>query len=118
MHIPTRTTSMILSAVDSHAPLHFHRRKWLLIQRLLKRAGLDPASSRWLDVGCGQGQLLGLAGKHFFRASGCDPSPGMLGSCASFSVCEQPSPATLPYEDSSMDFVNFRVRLPSCPWQR
>jgi SAM-dependent methyltransferase len=86
-------------------PLHFHRRKWLLIQRLLKRAGMDPARSRWLDVGCGQGQLLGLAGKHFFRASGCDPSPGMLGSCATFSAREQPSSVMLPYEDNSMDFV-------------
>src|SRR5215813_5067225 len=38
-------------------PLHFHRRKWLLIQRLLKGAGMDPARSRWLDVGCGQGSL-------------------------------------------------------------
>src|SRR6185437_6171244 len=46
-------------------PLHFHRRKWLLIQRLLKRAGMDPARSRWLDVGCGQGSLLEVAGKHF-----------------------------------------------------
>jgi SAM-dependent methyltransferase len=86
-------------------PLHFHRRKWLLIQRLLKRAGMDPARSRWLDVGCGQGQLLGLAGKHFSRASGCDPSAGMLASCASFSVREQASSVTLPYEDNSMDFV-------------
>ena len=86
-------------------PLHFHRRKWLLIQRLLQRAGMDPARSRWLDVGCGQGQLLGLAGKHFFRASGCDPSAGMLASCASFPVREQASSVSLPYADNSMDFV-------------
>lgn len=86
-------------------PLHFHRRKWLLIQRLLKRAGMDPARSRWLDVGCGQGQLLGLAGKDFSRASGCDPSAGMLASCASFAVREQASSVTLPYDDNSMDFV-------------
>jgi len=86
-------------------PLHFHRRKWLLIQKLLKRAGMDPARSRWLDVGCGQGDLLELAGKSFAYASGCDPSANMLASCASFPVREQPSPVTLPYEDSSMDFV-------------
>lgn len=86
-------------------PLHFHRRKWLLIQRLLMRAGMDPARSRWLDVGCGQGQLLGLAGKYFSRASGCDPSAGMLASCASFPVREQASSVTLPYEDNSVDFV-------------
>jgi SAM-dependent methyltransferase len=86
-------------------PLHFHRRKWLLIQKLLNRAGVDPARSRWLDVGCGQGNLLELAGKHFSQASGCDLSAGMLASCASFPVREQASPVELPYEDSSMDFV-------------
>jgi SAM-dependent methyltransferase len=86
-------------------PLHFHRRKWLLIQRLLKRAGMDPARSKWLDVGCGQGSLLEVAGKHFSHASGCDPSANMLSSCASFSVRAQASPVALPYEDGSMDFV-------------
>ncbi len=86
-------------------PLHFHRRKWLLIQKLLKRAGMDPAKSKWLDVGCGQGSLLEVAGKHFSQASGCDPSAGMLSSCAAFSVREQASPVGLPYEDGSMDFV-------------
>jgi SAM-dependent methyltransferase len=86
-------------------PLHFHRRKWLLIQKLLKRAGMDPPKSRWLDVGCGQGSLLEVAGKHFSHASGCDPSACMLASCGSFSVREQSSPLTLPYEDSSLDFV-------------
>jgi SAM-dependent methyltransferase len=86
-------------------PLHFHHRKWLLIQRMLKRAGMDTARSRWLDVGCGQGTLLELAGKSFARASGCDPSASMLASCTSFPVREQPSPVTLPYDDSSMDFV-------------
>ncbi len=86
-------------------PLHFHRRKWLLIQKLLKQAGMDPARSKWLDVGCGQGSLLEVAGEHFSHASGCDPSAGMLSSCASFSVREQTSPAALPYEDGSVNFV-------------
>jgi SAM-dependent methyltransferase len=86
-------------------PLHFYRRKWSLIQKLLKRAGVDPAGQRWLDVGCGQGELLELAGSSFAFASGCDPSASMLASCASFPVRVQPSPAILPYEDSSMDFV-------------
>ena len=86
-------------------PLHFHRRKWVRIQKLLKGAGMDPARSRWLDVGCGQGSLLEVAGKHFSHASGCDPSAGMLSSCAAFSVRAQASPVALPYEDNSVDFV-------------
>lgn len=86
-------------------PLHFHRRKWLLIEKLLKRAGMDPATSKWLDVGCGQGSLLQIAGEHFSQASGCDPSAGMLSSCGAYPVREQASPVALPYQNSSMDVV-------------
>src|SRR5215475_11561494 len=67
-------------------PLHFHRRKWLLIKRLLNRAGVNVATQRWLDVGCGQGELLELAGRNFAQATGCDPSASMLSSQASIEV--------------------------------
>ncbi len=86
-------------------PLHFHRRKWSLIQRLLRRAGAQVSAQRWLDVGCGRGELLGLAGSRFAQAIGCDPSAGMLSFCAPFRVLEQPSPVELPLDDHSVDFV-------------
>ena len=86
-------------------PLHFHRRKWLLIKRLLNRAGVNVAKQRWLDVGCGQGELLELAGRNFAQATGCDPSAGMLSSQASIEVRKQPSPIELPFADHSVDFV-------------
>ena len=86
-------------------PLHFHRRKWLLIKRLLNRAGVNVATQRWLDVGCGQGELLQLAGRNFAQATGCDPSAGMLSSQASIEVRKQPSPTELPFADGSVDFV-------------
>lgn len=86
-------------------PLHFHRRKWLLIERLLKRAGVTPGTTRWLDVGCGRGDLLRLAGSNFAQAVGCDPSAGMLPSHTPFKVYEQPSPVKLPFDDGSFDFV-------------
>jgi SAM-dependent methyltransferase len=86
-------------------PLHFHRRKWLLIRGLLKRFGVAAETQRWLDVGCGQGQLLELAGGNFRQATGCDPSAGMLPSHATFAVREQPSPVRLPFDDSSFDLV-------------
>src|SRR5487761_975822 len=54
-------------------PLHFHRRKWLLLQRILRRANVSIAKQRWLDVGCGRGELLELAGHNFAEAMGCDP---------------------------------------------
>lgn len=86
-------------------PLHFHRRKWALLEALLGRFGVDARTRRWLDVGCGQGQLLELAGSRFKQAAGCDPSPVMLSSNPSFEVRQQPSPVELPFSDSSFDFV-------------
>jgi SAM-dependent methyltransferase len=86
-------------------PLHFHRRKWLLIERLLKRAGVIAAAQRWLDVGCGRGELLELGGGNFAEAIGCDPSASMLSSSASFKMHKQTSPVELPFSDCSVDFV-------------
>jgi SAM-dependent methyltransferase len=86
-------------------PLHFHRRKWLLIEKLLKRAAAPASTQTWLDVGCGCGELLEIAGSRFARAIGCDPSVGMLSSHPSFKTHEQPSLVELPFEDNSVDFV-------------
>ena len=86
-------------------PLHFHLRKWILIERLLRRAGANLKAQRWLDVGCGRGELLGLGGDKFAQAIGCDPSAAMLPSSTSFEMHEQPSPVELPFADNSVDFV-------------
>lgn len=86
-------------------PLHFHRRKWLLLQRLLKRADVSIAKQRWLDVGCGRGELLELAGPNFAQAMGCDPSAGMISRSDSFRRVHQPSLSELPFDDASVDFV-------------
>jgi len=86
-------------------PLHFHRRKWLLLQSVLERAGADVAAQRWLDVGCGQGDLLELAGRNFAQATGCDPSAEMISGLNSFQVEHQPCLSELPFDDASVDFV-------------
>ena len=86
-------------------PRHFHHRKWLLIEKLLKNACVTLKTQRWLDVGCGRGELLQLAGSHFAQAVGCDPSAGMLSTDSSFRMHEQPSLVELPFENGSMDFV-------------
>jgi SAM-dependent methyltransferase len=83
----------------------FHLRKWMLIRDFLARHHLQPSTLTWLDVGCGPGELLKLAGANFRRAVGCDPSRKMVGSCTSLQVFEQPSPSGLPFPDQSFDLV-------------
>lgn len=89
-------------AADS---LHFHRRKWILLKRLLQRANRSISDQRWLDVGCGRGELLDLAGHHFAQAMGCDPSEEMISQSDSSLRRHQPSLSQLPFEDASVDFV-------------
>jgi len=86
-------------------PLHFHRRKWQLVERLLKEANVSPKTQRWLDVGCGRGDLLELAQGNFAQAMGCDVSAGMLRSGATVPLHKQPSLVELPFDDGSVDFV-------------
>jgi SAM-dependent methyltransferase len=86
-------------------PLHFHRRKWSLIQSLFRRIGVAVETQRWLDVGCGQGELLSLAGGSFASAIGCDPSANMLRPGAPFRTYLQSSLVELPFEDASVDFA-------------
>lgn len=80
-------------------------RKWLVLQRLLMNAGLNLPSLDWLDVGCGRGELLEIAGGNFASASGCDPAPSMLPLNTSFRVYEQRSPSKLPVSDYTVDLV-------------
>ncbi|QEE27883.1 class I SAM-dependent methyltransferase [Terriglobus albidus] len=89
----------------AHGTHYFHQRKWVLIQDLLHRAGLNTSSLRWLDVGCGKGELLELAGSHFAWAGGCDPSAAMLDSSTRFEVRQQQSQIELPFDTGSADFV-------------
>jgi ubiquinone/menaquinone biosynthesis C-methylase UbiE len=82
----------------------FHRRKAILIERHLKQRNFPLASSSWLDVGCGKGELLAL-GRHWFaRAVGCDPSKEMHRD-ASAEIQHQSSTTALPFPDQSHDFI-------------
>lgn len=83
----------------------FHRRKWWLIRDFLAQNEMTPSRMSWLDVGCGRGELLSLAGGEFFRAAGCDPSPEMIKDCAGREIRQQASPGELPFEDSSFDLI-------------
>ena len=86
-------------------PLHFSRRKWNVIERLLRNLGRRPEAMAWLDVGCGRGELLEIAGSHFADAAGCDPSVEMLSSVRCFPVRRQLHSCELPFSPHSFDFV-------------
>lgn len=82
----------------------FHRRKSILITEFLRRTRFPMESASWLDVGCGRGELLALAGGAFARAVGCDPSEEMTESAVA-EVHHQRSPEKLPFESQSFDFA-------------
>lgn len=85
--------------------LFFAERKWLLIQRYFRSRGRDLRKTRWLDVGCGKGELLRFGRPHCRQAAGCDLSEEMLRACGDLEVTLQTEPGRLPYSDASFDFV-------------
>jgi SAM-dependent methyltransferase len=83
----------------------FHVRKWTLIREFWKRRGVGLPSLDWLDIGCGQGDLLRLGATGFRSAAGCDPSREMLQPIAGAVLKHQKSPAELPFESGAFDFA-------------
>jgi len=83
----------------------FFERKLQIICGFYKRLGVAMQKLDWLDVGCGQGDLLRV-GRGFFKSSaGCDPSEGMLESCSDLNVRTQASMVSLPFDSQSFDFL-------------
>src|SRR5579864_9295294 len=83
----------------------FHERKLLLLREFFQRRGQDTHALRWLDAGCGQGELLRLGRPHFADVCGCDPSASMLDRAADLPVRLQTAVACLPYADEAFDLV-------------
>lgn len=83
----------------------FHARKWILIREFWQRRAVDLSSLDWLDIGCGQGDLLRLGASSFHTSSGCDPSREMLRPMPGAVLKHQPSPAELPFECGVFDFA-------------
>ncbi|MFO0899265.1 MAG: class I SAM-dependent methyltransferase [Pirellulales bacterium] len=92
---------------DWFAPsgLYFVRRKLEVMQAFFAKHGLATQNLRWLDVGCGQGDLLRLGRGEFKEVAGCDPSPEMLRCCADLPVRVQTSADELPYAQASFDLA-------------
>jgi len=72
---------------------------------VLVATGIGPGT-RVLDIGCGSGEFLALAGRAGARVAGIDPAPGMLGLArrAAPDADLRPGTAeTLPWPDASFD---------------
>jgi SAM-dependent methyltransferase len=83
----------------------FFERKIQVICAFLSSVGMNAAEMSWLDVGCGQGDLLRLGRSYFKSATGSDPSEGMLKFCEDLDVQVQPGLDVLPFETNRFDLV-------------
>jgi SAM-dependent methyltransferase len=83
----------------------FFERKWELLQDYAHRSGIRLDTVRWLDVGCGKGDLLRIGKSQVAHASGCDVSAEMLGGCKDLDVALQSDPDRLPFDDEQFDLV-------------
>jgi SAM-dependent methyltransferase len=83
----------------------FHLRKRNLIRDYFRRRKIDTRRWRYLDVGCGRGELMTLLQKDFECVQGCDSSPGMLSSVKGVETRLQEDPLKLPFRSAEFDFI-------------
>jgi SAM-dependent methyltransferase len=86
-------------------PQFFHLRKRDLIREYFSALGIGTRGLRYLDVGCGKGELLSLLRDDFHQVAGCDPSPAMLRSIQGVETRVQDDPSKIPFADAAFDFV-------------
>ncbi len=83
----------------------FHVRKRDIIRDYFVRRGIDSRPLRYLDLGCGKGELATLLKDDFFMVAGCDPSRGMLESAIGIQTRVQDDPGRIPFDAGSFDLV-------------
>ncbi|HZS49685.1 MAG TPA: class I SAM-dependent methyltransferase [Bryobacterales bacterium] len=83
----------------------FIERKRLLLKAFLQGAGVAMQRARWLDIGCGRGDLLAASQSEFRYAAGCDLSAGMIAGAKGLDVRLQNAPDQLPFDDGSFDLL-------------
>jgi SAM-dependent methyltransferase len=86
-------------------PLFFHQRKWSVIQEFFESSRRSMREASWLDIGCGQGELLRLGQSAFARVAGCDLSQEMLKASEGLEVRLQTTSNSLPFDSESFEFV-------------
>jgi SAM-dependent methyltransferase len=84
---------------------YFHRRKADLIRRFFRRRGVNTSDLRYLDVGCGKGELLGLLQSDFRQVAGCDVSEAMLRQATGVETRIQSDSLQIPFGDAEFDLV-------------
>jgi SAM-dependent methyltransferase len=90
---------------DAMGVSFLHQRKWMLLQSYFRKIGISTLSQRWLDVGCGKGELLTFGKSSFLSVTGCDLSEGMLEGRGDLDVRAQESPERLPFDDHEFDLA-------------
>jgi SAM-dependent methyltransferase len=88
--------------------MFFHRRKAELIRRFFRRRGLPTSGLRYLDVGCGKGELLQLLQFDFKQTAGCDLSSSMMQEVSQIAGIEtrvQSDSLHIPFGDAEFDLV-------------
>jgi SAM-dependent methyltransferase len=89
-------------------PGFFHGRKADLIRRFFRQRGLTTSGLQYLDVGCGQGELLRLLRPDFKQAAGCDVSASMMqevSQVTGIATRVQNDPLRIPFGDAEFDLV-------------
>lgn len=87
------------------SPDYFHSMKLQVLLAYLSNAGKPAGQLRWLDLGCGRGDLLRLGKPIFADACGCDLSREWLPYWDGLTVRLQHSAASIPYEPGTFDVV-------------
>ncbi len=83
----------------------FARRKLAIIRDFFRRHGKDTREISWIDVGCGQGDLIRSGQSYFSAVAGCDPSTQMLEQCRGLEIRHQEAPNCIPFDDESFELV-------------
>jgi len=85
--------------------MFFHRRKGDLIRQFFRRRSLATSELRYLDVGCGKGELLQLLQSDFKQTAGCDISAEMMREIAGIETRVQRDSLQIPFGDAEFDLV-------------
>ena len=88
--------------------MFFHRRKGDLIRQFFRRRSLATSKLRYLDVGCGKGELLQLLQSDFKQTAGCDISAEMMRQISQVTGIEtrvQNDSLQIPFGDAGFDLV-------------